>query len=264
MSDLGRRALAVVQGNLALGHEVFEADGATFVRNRQLSSIWDANHVANVTTSEPADVDRLLARIEREYAGFHHRRCDLDPRCSPEFEARLVLAGWAAHPLLVMLVAGPLAGQPPPADVRELSDAAGWSALEELVVRNWEETARRAGLSASESVGLQLAAAHRLKSPPRRYWLAWADGAPRGYFSSWAGIDGVGQVEDLFVHPEWRNRGFAVALVHRAVAACRADGARAVAVVPDATDTPKDLYARLGFRPLVVRRQYLLRLGADG
>jgi hypothetical protein len=36
MSDLLRRALAVNQSMFALGNETFEADGGTFVRNRDL------------------------------------------------------------------------------------------------------------------------------------------------------------------------------------------------------------------------------------
>jgi hypothetical protein len=39
---------------LGLGHERFEADGALFVRNRQLPDIWEANHVTAVTAASPA------------------------------------------------------------------------------------------------------------------------------------------------------------------------------------------------------------------
>jgi predicted GNAT family acetyltransferase len=78
--------------------------------------------------------------------------------------------------------------------------------------------------------------------------------------ASLVGADGVGQVEDLYVEPEVRHRGLATALIHRAVADCRARGAGPVLIVADASDTPKAMYAAMGFRPLAVERKYLLRL----
>ena len=101
-----------------------------------------------------------------------------------------------------------------------------------------------------------MAAANRAKSPPVRFWLAHDDGAPRGYFFSWGGIDGVGQVEDLFVQREYRHRGLATALIHRAVADARDQGAGPVVIVADPTDTPKHMYAAMGFAPVATIRNY--------
>ena len=93
-----------------------------------------------------------------------------------------------------------------------------------------------------------------------RYWLAYVDGVPRGFLGSLVDADGMGQVEDLYVEPEVRHRGLATALIHRAVADCRARGAGPVLIVSDAGDTPKVMYAAMGFRPLLVEHKYLLRL----
>lgn len=82
-------------------------------------------------------------------------------------------------------------------------------------------------------------AAHRAKQPPVQHWLACVDGKPVAYFNSWSGIDGVGQVEDLFTHPEFRHWGIATALIYRCVADARGKGAGPVVIVADATDTPK-------------------------
>ena len=65
-TELASRALDVDAANLALGHETFEACGATFVRNRTYPLIYDANHVAAVSAATPDEIDRLLARVERE------------------------------------------------------------------------------------------------------------------------------------------------------------------------------------------------------
>ena len=48
-----RSAVEVNWRNLALGHDVFEADGATFVRNLALPAIYDANFVFGITVAEP-------------------------------------------------------------------------------------------------------------------------------------------------------------------------------------------------------------------
>ena len=83
------------------------------------------------------------------------------------------------------------------------------------------------------------------------------DGArPVAYFSSWEGIYGVGQVENLLTHPDFRNRGFATALIHHCVTDARSSGAGPVVIVCDPNDTPKQLYASLGFRPVAIKRSY--------
>ena len=70
-------------------------------------------------------------------------------------------------------------------------------------------------------------------------------------------MNGVGQVENLFTHPDYRNRGIATALIHHCVADARAKGAGPVVIVADPTDTPKNIYARMGFRPVAVVGHYL-------
>ncbi len=100
------------------------------------------------------------------------------------------------------------------------------------------------------------------KSPPARHWLACVDGEPRAYLSSWGGVDGVGMVEDLFTHPDFRHRGLATALIHHCVSEARKEGAGPVVIGADPKDTPKRMYAALGFHPVAVKREYLKRPGS--
>jgi predicted GNAT family acetyltransferase len=58
------------------------------------------------------------------------------------------------------------------------------------------------------------------------------------------------QVEDVYTTPEARGRGFARALVTRAVELARAGDHDVVFITADDNDWPKQLYARIGFRPL--------------
>jgi GNAT superfamily N-acetyltransferase len=256
-SDLARRALVVNRAMLALGHETFQADGATFVRDRDVPDIWEANHVTSVSADSDETIDRLLARVEREFAGFGHRRFDLDFTTPPAFEARLALTGSRTREALVMLLQGDLRGPVATAEIRECAGAAAWAAFEALALDNWGESSKRQGLPGGDDVGERLARVHRRRSPPARYWLAWADGAPRGFLAAWEGVGGVGQVEDLFVHPSARGRGLARALIGHGVTACRRRGAGPIVIVADVHDTPKGAYARMGFRPVAVVRSHL-------
>ena len=247
---------------LALGHEVFDADGARFVRDRRLPDIWEANRIFAVTAASEAAIDRLLARAEREYAEFGHRRFDLDCTTPPAFEARLLLDGYRAREFLAMVLDGEWRGRVSPADIRPCTDARAWAAYDALKREDWRESAQRLGLREG-AVGGQMVESHRHRCPPARYWLAWVDGEPRGFLSSWEGVDGVGQVEDLFVHPDARGRGLAAGLIGHGVADCRRMGAGPVVIVADADDTPRLAYARMGFRPVAVTRAHLRQLSAS-
>jgi GNAT superfamily N-acetyltransferase len=259
--DLARRALAVNQANLVLGHETFVADGATFVRDTEYPRLYVANHVANVTASTPDEIERLLARVETEFAHCVHRRFHTDFMTPPTFEARLQLDGFSVSHSLVSLLDGELRGEAKPCEIRPVDNDAAYAAFFSLNQSDWAELVARTGISADESIGHNLARVLVTKSPPVRFWLAYADGEARGYFNSWEGFEGVGQVEKLFVQPEYRHRGIATALIHHCVADARAHGAGPVVIVADASDTPKQMYAAMGFRPVAIKREYLKVVG---
>jgi GNAT superfamily N-acetyltransferase len=260
LAELTRRAVAVDGDFLALGHEVFDADGARFVRDRSLPRIYDANYVSHVRVAEPDAVERLLARVDREFPHTQHRQFLLDASTPPAVEAALLLRGYEHSAALVLLLEGALEGGARVHDVRPIASEAGWAAYGRLKQRDWDERAARLGVRDASGVGADMFREHRAKVPPAQYWLAWLDGAARGFLASWPGNEGVGQVEDLYVEPEVRHRGLATALLHRGVADCRSRGADPVAIVADATDTPKHMYAAMGFRPAAVVHKYLLRL----
>ncbi|HEU5196137.1 MAG TPA: GNAT family N-acetyltransferase [Methylomirabilota bacterium] len=68
-------------------------------------------------------------------------------------------------------------------------------------------------------------------------------------------------MEDLYVQPAARGRGIAAALLHHGIADCRRHGAKAIVIVADADDTPRTAYARMGFAPVAIKREYVRRLG---
>jgi len=265
-ADLIRRALVVSQAMASLGGEVFQADGATFARNRSYPEIRDTNHVAHVTASAPGEIDRLLERVEREFAGIGHRRFDLDFTTPPAFEARLAFDGYRhAQDMLVMLLEGELRGSAKANDSRPVEGEAGWAAYAALFDVDW-----RAYVATheppyygphDERTARENVETRRLKSPPARFWLAWLDERPVAYLGSWEGREGAGIVDDLFTHPDYRHRGLATALIHRGVADCRSRGAGPVVIVAAPDDTPKNMYAAMGFRPVAIKREYLKEVG---
>ena len=262
MTGAAQSALAINEAYQALGNERFEAEGATFVRNREIADIWDANHLAHITASTPEEIDRLLERVEQEYAGFNHRQFRVDFRTPPALEARLTLEGYQRTEELVMLLEGELALTPKPHEIREVTDEAGWEAYTALHDTDWREYKDRIPGSFDEKTAEQTMRSRRSQSPPVRHWLACVEGEPRAYLSSWGGVDGVGSIEDMFTHPDFRHRGLATALIHHCVAEVRSEGAGPVVISADTKDTPKRMYAALGFRPVALKRDYLKRLGS--
>ena len=77
-----------------------------------------------------------------------------------------------------------------------------------------------------------------------RTYVAEADGSVVG-FATWARADGVTELEDLFVDPDWRRRGIATALVSHIVDVLRAQGVRSLEVT--ANPHAQGFYHAAGF-----------------
>ncbi|HEX9127318.1 MAG TPA: GNAT family N-acetyltransferase [Methylomirabilota bacterium] len=257
MTDWSRVASRVDQAHEAIGHRSFEGDGGVFVTNAELPDIHVANYVHSITAKSPGEIDGLLARAEREFAGCPHRCFEVDRDTSPKFEGRLVSEGYEAREFVLMMLEGKLVGKPPAADLRLATDDRDWAAADRLKRLDWAEARAKLGRDPLPAVGESLARLARLKTPPDRKWLARMDGEARGMASVWDGLDGVGYVEDVFVEPAYRHRGLATALLHRCAADARARGIGALTLVADAADTPQAMYAAMGFRHVATKRRYV-------
>jgi GNAT superfamily N-acetyltransferase len=249
-ADLIARVCETYEAYLALGSESFEADGALFVRNRDIPNRYDANHAGLVRAEAPEQIEALLRRVEAEFAGYTHRAFELGPQTPPQFVARLLQdGGYTWRDSLHLVLDGELKATPQPADIRPVQDEAQWQALDELEHMSWgsDPPDRRAPFEQSRVY-------NHLKTPPVRWWLAYVDGTPRAFLNSWEGNNGVGQIEDVFTHPKFRHRGLATSLLAHGVADARAHGAGPVIIGCDPYDTPRLMYAALGWRPLHVVR----------
>ena len=82
-----------------------------------------------------------------------------------------------------------------------------------------------------------------------RYFAVVVDGEVASYTDLYQ--DGAdAQIEDVGTLHEFRERGYATAVVLAATATARGDGAEFVFLVADLEDWPKELYRRLGFDEL--------------
>jgi GNAT superfamily N-acetyltransferase len=252
-ADVLRRMCDTIEGYLELGNETFEASGATFVRNRACPLRYDANHVASVTCETPEEIDALLSRMDLEFGEQRHRTLKTDVFTAPEVGARLSAAGFRLETVVQLLFEGELRAPPKECDIRPVLTDEDWAAYDVLQALNWSEH----GNDTTGPVLEHFTMSKRAKTPAVTYWLAYVDDAPRGFFSAWAGGNGVGIVEDLFTQKEYRHRGIATALIAHAVSAARGDGAQSVIIGADAGDTPKTMYAAMGFRPMMLTQSYL-------
>ena len=240
--------------------EHFEAEGAFFARNRSIPDKYDANHVEQVTASTPEEIAHLSERVEVEFEGFRHRCFYVDRDTPVEFEAWLLMEGYQRTDSLVMVLTDELRGTPKPHEIHLVETEADWQGLYDLTAladREFDPSARQTDIERSPDARDERIAAMQSISPPVRYWLAYAEGAPSAFFSSWMSTDGIAVLDDLYTHPDYRRRGLATALIHHCVADSRARGAGPVALETDPADTPRHMYAAMGFRPLSVSHEYL-------
>jgi predicted GNAT family acetyltransferase len=101
----------------------------------------------------------------------------------------------------------------------------------------------------------------RAKGPQYQFYLAMWDGAPTAYGACAKAPNGAGMIEDLFTLPSARRRGIATGMIAALTDRLRSSGCQPIFIGALATDTPKRLYARLGFRPITLARAWVRNNG---
>jgi GNAT superfamily N-acetyltransferase len=210
----------------------------TVVRASRYPTYFDYNLV-RVEDHDELSVEGLVGFADEALAGLTHRRVTFEVAAAGEpLRARIESLGWKATRLVWMLHDGgapprhrALRVEPVPYDaVHELRVA--WLAEEfpDLDVTDFLADARELAIRR----GAQVLA-------------ALEDGAPVG-FAQLERVGDAAEVTDVFVTANRRGRGLGTAITQAAIAA--AGEVRELWIVADAEDRPKDLYARLGFRPV--------------
>lgn len=217
--------------------------GAAFF-TPSLPQVWDLNFIRleRVDGSPAAALADLADRVQGA-AGLGHRRLVIpDDEEGERLSPGLVGLGWKAARDLTM-VAGPPPDRPPGAVVEEVS-------LERLLDLRAELAREVPGGRSPTVVEQLLAAAARHARAGNARHFAVLDGG-RAVAAADLYSDGrTAQVEDVATLTTHRGRGYASAIVLRAVEAARETGHDLVFLLADAGDWPQELYRRLGFEPI--------------
>jgi GNAT superfamily N-acetyltransferase len=238
----------------ALGTEVVAGAGALFVRDRRCPDVYDANHARRVPGA--SDPPAFLAALEEHYGPCSHRAVRLDPRSSGDaLEAELLLRGFVCELQILMALEGTPRGRRADVRIRAATGDADWEAVARLKQAEFDAD----GLNLP---GTTWRDHLRRKCPPAITWLAALGGETVGLFSELA-RGSVALLEDLYVLPAARRRGVATALVAHSTLDAQRRGAGTCFLAARADDTPKEMYARMGFRALGVTRN-LLKTGVAG
>jgi ribosomal protein S18 acetylase RimI-like enzyme len=235
--DVKARARAWRDGAHAAVCDVIEpwAHG-TVVRATRHPSYYDFNAV-RVEEDPAMGVDALVAFADEALAGLEHRRLDFDlvdvaEPLRPGFEAK----GWKAIRLVWMRHETP---PPPGADmaVQEVP----YDAIHDLRVAWHEEESPDEDGSAYLGQAREVALSREV-----RVLAVHEAGAPIA-FAQLEQDGAAAEITQVYVHPRYRGGGRGTAMTRAAIEA--AGDVRDLWIVADDDDRPKELYARLGFRP---------------
>lgn len=235
------RVFAFVHTNLArTADELRPIEAGCVVRSPSLPAVWSLNQVR---VALPLGFESLVELADQQLAGCRYLQIvvenqDAGPALEDEFRA----ASWKTERELLMILSAA-----PDRDVDTNIVTDGGEDEVAAVMGRWygEDESDRDALG-------------QLVEFSRRETRACGDRllgvrSPNGHLVAISKLRGDGhtaQVEDVYTAPEARGRGFGRAVVTRAVELARDAGHEVIFITADDDAWPKELYARVGFRPL--------------
>ena len=201
----------------------------THVRASRYPTYYDLNCL-RLEHGEPA-ARELLDLAEDLLGDLGHRKIEVeDSALGERLRDDFRNAGWRTERLVWMVLSG--APDAPPGEYEEV----GFRDIRELRAE-WANDFTPEEIA--EFAPVEEEVAERLRC---RTFIARVDGRPAA-FVLWSAA--VREIRLVYTSPAARGRGLARMLVGAAARACGGD----VVIVADDEDSPKQLYARIGFRP---------------
>jgi GNAT superfamily N-acetyltransferase len=255
------QAVDALHGYFELGNDRRPVAFATLVASPECPNVYDANCVTRVAAETTADIDHLLAEADVAYSALGHRCFKVDPLTPPPFVARLVVEGYEPSVELQSVLETSVDASARAVPIRPVVDDADWLSVAQLMRMDHVESARKRGVECwPQAITDQMVEQKKQKAPDVQFFVARVDDRDCAFFSAWPGVNGIGKVEDLFTVPSFRHRGIATALMVHAVADARRRGGEVVLIGADVNDTPKLMYYRMGFRPLLLYSSFIRNL----
>jgi ribosomal protein S18 acetylase RimI-like enzyme len=218
--------------------DVFEPwEHGTVVRATRYPQYWDYN-VVRVEEEPAMSVEELVAFADEALAEVAHRRIDFEQTDSAEqLRPRFEALGWMTERLVWMHhETAPPPG--PDIDVEEVP----YDDVEELRIA-WH----RADFPGHE-LGDHLAEAREVAERQGAQVLAVLEAGTPVAFAQLERDGDSAEIAQVYVHPDHRGRGLGTATTRAAIEA--AGDADDLWIVADDEGRPKELYRRLGFRPV--------------
>jgi len=224
----------------------------TMVSSPGLPRRYDSNYYLVGALAPDVEAGTLAADAERAHAalGLEQRAVMVRDRATGERLAPGFAAlGWEVERFLVMAHRREPEREVDTSIVAEVAlDRLTTAREEQLLTYPW----------GTPELARTLAEAKRRIPFETRFFAVLADGEVVSYSDLYR--DGaVAQVEDVATLEPHRGRGYASAVVFRAVEEARRSGATLVFLVADAEDWPQQLYRRLGFDELALYLKFTQR-----
>jgi GNAT superfamily N-acetyltransferase len=217
----------------------------TVARASRYPSYFDFN-VVRVEEDPGMGIEALVAFADEALAGLAHRKVDFDvigaaERLRADFEAR----GWTPTRILWMRHEAPL-----PPGPRIAVEEVPYDAVHELRVAWHREDFPDMDPGGFHAQAREVALRHHA-----RVFALMEDHGPVG-FAQVEGVSATSEIKYVYVHPDYRGHGRGTALTRAAIAAAGDVGD--LWITADDEDRPKELYARLGFRPAWTTMEFQL------
>jgi ribosomal protein S18 acetylase RimI-like enzyme len=245
----GARALAFLRElYLRRADRVEERDWGLLAVTPSLPKVWDANlAILERWEGGPAELHRRLDEDQAALGLAHRKTTILDEALAGRVWPALAEPDWPLRGRYLVMAQRRAPDRLP--DPATRVEEVGLEAFRSVQ----REVAREEPWGSDEEVLRQLdgLAARVAETVRTRPLAALAGGEPVS--SACLYVEGpVAQVEDVGTLPAARGRGYARAVVWRAVEEARRAGAELVFLVADEDDWPKELYRSLGFETVAV------------
>ncbi|MGE6697722.1 GNAT family N-acetyltransferase [Hyphomonas sp. NPDC076900] len=245
-----------------LGNECIRGDHCQLVIDRAHPAVWSSNHASRIRAETEPEIDAVFETMDRAFAHCSHRFVSSDCFTPPQFLAHLAMRDYRElTPTLQMILPGDLASVTAPhLDLREVISDQDWRVVARLVRTDHEEGARTNRTALTDEVSRGIVEGFRKKAGPCTLYLARLDGEDCAYGMAVRCPNGLGMVEDLYTLPGYRGRGIASAIIRHCVDVLRQEDHQVIFLGAHITERPKHLYHKLGFKPLMLTREFVLAL----